>query len=199
MSSSSEGIVNAKEPSVTDLISRWKGGDSAALHELTPLIYDDLVRAAKARLDRESYARTLEPSALVHEAFFRLSKRTTLVAQNRAHFYAIAAITMKRVLIEHARKRMAQKREAGERVTLHPEIVAQEGPRLDLLDLHEALERFSMLDPRKARIIEQKYFGGMTNEELALVEGISVATVGRELRLGQAWLRLELGGKNAET
>src|SRR5271169_6417866 len=106
--------------SVTSLLVRWGQGDHSALEQLTPIIYDDLLRLARARLRREYGEHTLEPTALVHEAYLRLADQTQLHAKNRAHFYAIAANTMRRVLIEHARKRMAQKRGGGVRVTLQP-------------------------------------------------------------------------------
>jgi RNA polymerase sigma factor (TIGR02999 family) len=129
---------------------------------------------------------------LVHEAYLRLADQTELHAENRAHFYAIAANTMRRVLIEHARKRMAQKRGGGVRVTLQTgmDIVEQRAP--DVIVLDDALRRLAEIDERKSRAIELKFFGGMTTEEIGLVLEISVATVGRELRLGQAWMRREM-------
>jgi RNA polymerase sigma factor (TIGR02999 family) len=177
---------------VTSLLVRWSLGDQSALEQLTPIIYDDLLRLARARLRREYGEHTLEPTGLVHEAYLRLADQTKLHAENRAHFYAIAANTMRRVLIEHARKRMAQKRGGGVRVTLQPgmDIAEQRAP--DIVVLDDALRRLTEIDERKSRAIELKFFGGMTTEEIGLVLGISVATVGRELRLGQAWLRREM-------
>ena len=177
---------------VTSLLVRWGQGDHFALEQLTPLIYDDLLRLARARLRREYGEHTLEPTALVHEAYLRLADQTNLHAENRAHFYAIAANTMRRVLIEHARKRMAQKRGGGVRVTLQPgmDIAEQRAP--DIVVLDDALRRLAEIDERKSRAIELKFFGGMSTEEIGLILGISVATVGRELRLGQAWMRREM-------
>ena len=183
---------------ITELLVRWRTGDGGALNDLTPLIYDDLMAVAKSRLHREEFAQTLEPSALVHEIFLQLSRQTVLVAKDRAHFYAIAAIAMKRVLMDHARKRSAQKRGSGNKVTLHPGLLARDEPALDLLALNAALEKLAQFDPRKARVIEQKYFGGLANEEIGMVEDISLATVGRELRFAQAWLRRELCGTGRE-
>ena len=178
--------------SVTSLLVRWSQGDHSALEQLTPIIYDDLLRLARARLRREYGEHTLDPTALVHEAYLRLADQTKLYAENRAHFYAIAANTMRRVLIEHARKRMAQKRGGGVRVTLRTgmDIAEQRAP--DVIVLDDALRRLAEIDERKSRAIELKFFGGMSTEEIALVLGISVATVGRELRLGQAWMRREI-------
>ncbi|HEX3472242.1 MAG TPA: ECF-type sigma factor, partial [Silvibacterium sp.] len=167
-------------------------GDHSALEQLTPIIYEDLLRLARARLRRENGQHTLEPAGLVHEAYLRLADQTKLHAENRAHFYAIAANTMRRVLIEHARKRLAQKRGGGVRVTLQTgmDIAEQRAP--DVVALDDALRRLAEIDERKSRAIELRFFGGMTTEEIGLVLGISVATVGRELRLGQAWMRREM-------
>jgi RNA polymerase sigma factor (TIGR02999 family) len=192
---SSSGPIDAvgEAPNgVTSLLVRWSQGDHSALAQLTPIIYDDLLRLARARLRREYGDYTLEPTALVHEAYLRLADQTILQVENRAHFYAIAANTMRRVLIEHARKRMAQKRGGGVRVTLQTgmDIAEQRAP--DIMVLDDALRRLAEIDERKSRAIELKFFGGMTTEEIGLVLGISVATVGRELRLGQAWMRREM-------
>jgi RNA polymerase sigma factor (TIGR02999 family) len=177
---------------VTNLLLEWGNGDSSALERLTPIIYHELLRLARARLSRENRDCTLQPTALVHECYLRLADQTRLHWQNRAHFYAVAANTMRRVLIDHARKRKAQKRGQGVRITLQTgmDVAKQRGP--DVLALDEALQRLANLDARKSRVIELKFFGGMTTEEIGQVLKISVATVGRELRLGQAWLRREL-------
>ena len=177
---------------ITNLLLKWREGDSSALESLTPIIYDDLLRLARARLSRERGSHTLEATALVHESYLRLADQSRLQAVNRAHFYAIAANLMRRVLVDYARRRNADKRGAGERFTLRTGMdVAQESDP-DSLNLDEALRKLEGLDARKARVIELKYYGGMTTEEIALVLEISVATVGRELRLAQAWLRREL-------
>ena len=177
---------------VTNLLLEWGNGDGSALQRLTPIIYQELLQLARARLSHESRALTLQPTALVHECYLRLAGQTRLRWQNRAHFYAVAANTMRRVLIDHARKRKANKRGHGVRITLHTgtDVAAQQSP--DLLALDDALQRLADLDEGKSRVIELKYFGGMTTEEIGLVLGISVATVGRELCLGQAWLRREM-------
>jgi RNA polymerase sigma factor (TIGR02999 family) len=192
---SSSGPVNARREGpngVTSLLVRWSHGDRSALEQLTPIIYDDLLRLARSRLRGEYGEHTLEPTGLVHEAYLRLADQKELHAENRAHFYAIAANTMRRVLIEHARKRMARKRGGGLRVTLQTgmDIVEERAP--DVIVLDDALRRLAEVDERKSRAIELKFFGGMTTEEIGLVLGISVATVGRELRLAQAWMRREM-------
>jgi len=182
-----------KDPgNVTNLLLQWSRGDHSALERLTPIIYDELLRLARARLHRESGECTLEPTALVHESYLRLADQTKLQCENRAHFYAVAANVMRRVLIDHARKRKAEKRGAGVRITLKTGMDLAEARAPDSLVLDDALRKLAEFDARKSRAIELKFYGGMTTEEIGLVLGISVATVGRELRLGQAWLQREI-------
>jgi RNA polymerase sigma factor (TIGR02999 family) len=182
---------------VTKLLLEWGDGDHSALERLTPIIYGELLRLARARLSREHRACTLQPTSLVHECYLRLADQTRLQLQNRAHFYAIAANTMRRVLIDYARKRSADKRGGGIRITLRTDMDIA-GERIsDLLMLDEALTRLAERDERKSRVIVLKFFGGMTTEEIGLAVGISVATVGRELRLGQAWLRRAMSRTHA--
>jgi RNA polymerase sigma factor (TIGR02999 family) len=182
---------------VTNLLIDWRNGDHAALDRLTPIIYEDLLRLAKARLKAEARQYTLQPTALVHESYLRLADQTRLECESRAHFYSIAANVMRRVLIDYARKRNAQKRGAGVRITLKTDMDFPEGRAPDTLLLDEALRKLTEFDERKGRAIELKFFGCMTAEEIGTVLGISVATVGRELRFGQAWLRRELSRVSA--
>jgi RNA polymerase sigma factor (TIGR02999 family) len=182
-----------KDPGqVTSLLLEWGRGDPSALERLTPIIYDDLLRLARSRLKREFGDCTLQPTALVHESYLRLADQTRLQVENRAHFYAVAASVMRRVLIDYARKRNAQKRDAGEKITLKTGLNLLDGRASDSLVLDDALRKLAEFDERKSRAIELKFFGGMTTEEIGAVLGISVATVGRELRLAQAWLRREM-------
>ena len=178
--------------SVTSLLIDWSQGDPSALERLTPIIYEDLVRLARARLKREYRECTLQPTALVHESYLRLADQTKLQCENRAHFYAVAANVMRRVLIDYARNRKADKRGGGVRITLKTGMDFADGRGSDSLVVDEALRKLAEFDERKSRAIEMKFYGGMTTEEIAVVLGISVATVGRELRLGQAWLRREM-------
>jgi len=177
---------------VTNLLVRWGQGDRSALERLTPIIYEDLLRVARVRLMRESGECTLEPTALVHEAYLRLADQTKLRAENRMHFYAIAANTMRRVLIEHARKRRAQKRGGGVKITLQTGMDVAKERAANIIVLDDALQRLSQIDERKSQAIELKFFGGLSTGEIGEVLGISVATVGRELRLGQAWIHREI-------
>jgi RNA polymerase sigma factor (TIGR02999 family) len=186
------GAVSEDSGDVTNLLVRWSQGDHSALEQLTPIIYADLLRVARVRLRREPADCTLEPTALVHEAYLRLAEQKQLHAENRMHFYAIAANTMRRVLIEHARRRMAEKRGGGVRITLHTGMDVAEDRAPDVVVLDEALSKLSEIDARKSQAIELKYFGGLSTEEIGQVLGISVSTVGRELRLGQAWIRREM-------
>lgn len=184
---------------VTKLLVRWSQGDHSSLEQLTPIIYGDLLRVARARLRREYGECTLEPTALVHEAYLRLADQKNLRAENRVHFFAIAANTMRRILIEHGRKRLAQKRGGGVRITLRTDMgfVGERAP--DIVSLDEALSKLSAIDARKSQAIELKFFGGLSSEEIGQVLGISVATVGRELRLGQAWIRREMSHHPSNT
>jgi len=177
---------------VTKLLVDWGNGDQSALERLVPIIYDELLRLARTRLSRENRECTLQPTALVHESYLRLADEQKLQWQNRAHFYAIAANTMRRVLIDCARKRKAEKRGGGMRITLQTGMGFAQERTPDCLALDEALKKLAKVDERKSRAIELKYFGGMTTEEIGSVLDIAVATVGRELRLGQAWLRREM-------
>jgi RNA polymerase sigma factor (TIGR02999 family) len=179
---------------VTKLLARWSQGDDSALKQLTPIIYDDLLRLARGRLRREFGEATLDPTGLVHEAYLRLANQTELHAENRIHFYAIAANTMRRVLIEYARKRNAQKRGGRVRITLQTGMDLANERAPDFVALDEALQRLAEIDARKSQAIELKFFGGLTVEEIGVHLGISVATVGRELRLGQAWIRRAMSG-----
>ena len=177
---------------VTKLLIDWRSGDPSALQRLTPIIYEDLMRVAKARIRAESRDCTLQPTALVHESYLRLVNETGLPCESRAHFYAVASNIMRRVLIDYARKRKAHKRGAGLKITLKTGMEFANEQEPDSLVLDDALKKLAEIDTRKAEAIELKYFGGLTTEEISTALGISVATVGRELRMGQAWLRREL-------
>ena len=199
MSDLTAPVTKASGPSgdVTLLLIHWGNGDSHALEQLAPIIYEDLLRIAKARLNREFRQCTLEPAALVHESYLRLADQTKLRCENRAHFYAVAANCMRRVLIDHAKKRKAQKRGGGVKVTLKTNMDFAKEREPDCLLLDEPLHKLAEIDERKSKVIELKFFGGLTTEEISLVLGISVATVGRELRLGHAWLRREMSRSSA--
>lgn len=170
-------------------------GDRQAADELLPVVYQELRRLAGAYLRRERPGQTLQPTALVHEAYLRLLKDKPERWQNRAHFCAIAAHAMRQILIERARARNAQKRWGGQaRITLDEGVAGQAGQSIDLLALDHALERLAALDAEQARIVELRFFGGLTVEETAEALSISPATVKRHWAVARAWLARELEG-----
>jgi RNA polymerase sigma factor (TIGR02999 family) len=179
-------------PGATQLLHAWRAGDAAALDKLMPLLYGELSRQAHLALAREREGHTLETRALVHEAYLRLVD-ADVEWQDRAHFLALTARTMRRILVDHAKARLADKRGGGGmRVTL-AFVEGAASPSIDVLAVHEAIERLALQDERKAELVELYYFGGLSQEELAEAKQVSLSTVERELRLARAWLRRELG------
>jgi len=179
---------------VTSLLVRWGQGDRDALDRLVPVVYDELHRIAERCFRRERPNNTLQPTALVNELYVRLVKQSGISWQNRAQFFGIAATTMRRILVERARARKASKRGSGEYkldVTDISDIPA-ESSHLDLLALDRALVQLASFDPQQCRIVEAKFFGGLSIEETADVIGVSPATVKREWALAKAWLFREL-------
>ncbi|MGA9334512.1 MAG: ECF-type sigma factor [Rudaea sp.] len=176
---------------ITELLQAWRSGNDAALPQLTGLVYEDLQRMARQRL-RGASARTLNPTALVHEAFLRLCQ-SDIDWQDRAHFFALAALHMRNVLVDHARAKQAEKRGGNAlQVTLSGNDNAVSPNSADLLVLDELLRRLEREDARTGKIIELTYFGGMQREEVAHVLALSVPTIDRSLRFGRAWLKREL-------
>ena len=181
---------------VTQLLVAWSDGRRDALDRLVPLLYEDLRRLAAGYMRHESPGHSLQPTALVHEAYVRLIDQRQVHWRNRAHFFGVAAGMMRRILVDHARSRRADKRGgAWDRVTLVEDQVAGGGQEIDLLALHESLERLAAFDPRQERIVELRYFGGLTIEEAAEVVGISEATVVRDWTIAKAWLRADLSAR----
>ena len=179
--------------SITKLLIKWGDGDQAAFDELLPQVYDHLRRLAHYYLRQERPDHTLEATALVHEAYLRLIGETEINWQNRAHFFGIAAVRMRHILVEHARNRQAAKRGGGEyRLSLSKANRLAEKRDVNLLALDDALQRLEGLDEQKSRIVELRYFGGLTIEETAEVLRISPATVKREWSMARAWLRSEI-------
>jgi RNA polymerase sigma-70 factor (ECF subfamily) len=171
---------------VTELLAQWSEGNRTALNKLAPIVYDELLRLARLRLSGERSDLTLQPTALVHEVYLKLVDQVRLSWKDRTHFFAIAATIMRRILIDDARRRRADKRGGGVRVTLNDEIDVGDVERPDVFALDLALQSLAQIDERKSRIIELKYFGGLTTEEISEVTGLSVATIGRDLRLAHA-------------
>jgi len=191
-SSGSEPVESSSRQNITELLQAWRDGDDGAFEELVPLVYDELRRLARAQMRREPADHTLQPTGLVHEAYVRLVG-ADLDWQDRNHFLSVAARAMRRVLIDHARRKRAERR-GGDllRVTLSRGPTADSGETVDVMALHEALERLEAYDARQARTVELHFFGGLTQPEIAQVAGLSLATVERDLRHARAWLRREL-------
>jgi len=174
---------------VTELLHAWGAGDEAALHQLVPLVESELRRLAGVYMARERSGHTLQPTALVNEAFLRLVDAHDIRWQGRAHFFGIAARLMRRVLVDHARARGFQKRGGGAHaVPLETAVLVSRAPDIALLDLDQALDGLATLDDRKARVVEMRFFGGMTVEETADALGVSVDTVKRDWRVAKLWL-----------
>jgi RNA polymerase sigma factor (TIGR02999 family) len=181
---------------LTQLLMAWSDGQRDALDQLVPLVYDDLRRLAAGYMGRETPGHSLQPTALVHEAYVRLIDQRRVQWRNRAHFFGVAANMMRRILVDHARKVRANKRGgAAERVTLTADDVAAPEQSFDVLALHESLERLAAFDPQQERIVELRYFGGLTIEETAEVVGVSPATVVREWTIAKAWLRTDMSAR----
>lgn len=180
---------------LTRLLHDWRSGDSAAFHAFMPLIYDELRGLARAQLARERANHTLGPTAVVHEAYLKLLGCQRVDWQSRAHFLALAATTIRRILVGHARNRRAAKRGAGNvSVCLQEDQAATPGFSLDVLVLDEALARLADLDLRQSRIVELRFLGGLTIEETAAVLDVSPATVKNEWKMARSWLYNYLEG-----
>jgi RNA polymerase sigma factor (TIGR02999 family) len=174
---------------ITELLIEWRDGDETALNRLMPLVYDELRRMASHYLRRERPEHTLQTAALVNEAYLKLVDHKGMRWQNRAHFYAVAAQAMRRILVDYARSRRYAKRGGGNKmVELDEAATVAQKTAAELVALDEALKDLSNFDPRKSQIVEMRYFGGMSVEETAEVLGVSAVTVMREWRAAKAWL-----------
>ena len=190
----SEGETSQTE--ATNLLIGYSRGARDGLDELFPVVYDELKRLARNYLNRERAGHTLQPTALVHEAYMRLIDQRAVDWQNRAQFFGIAAQMMRRILINHAETRAAEKR-GGDAAKVGLDAASNffERQELDVLELDDALLRLALIDADQAKIVELKFFGGMTNEEAAEVTGVSLATVKREWSMAKAWLLRDLSSK----
>jgi RNA polymerase sigma factor (TIGR02999 family) len=185
---------NTNQPELTQFLRRWREGDRDALDAMLPHVYDRLRSMAQARLRHEKSGHTLDTVGLVHEAYLRISNGTSPDWQDRAHFFAVAATAMRRILIDHAKQRSADKRGGGRvQVELDPERLGDAGMAAEaepemLLAMDAALVRLAELYPRHAKAVELRYFGGLTLEEVGEALGVSAPTAMRDLRFAQAWL-----------
>jgi RNA polymerase sigma-70 factor, ECF subfamily len=181
---------------VTRLLVSWSGGDENALEKLLPLIYRSLQKIAHSHLNREHSSHTLQTTALVHEAYLKMVDQHSVDWKNRSHFFAIASQAMRRILLDYARKRISEKRGGeGEKISLDEIDVASIAPDKNLLALDEALNELEKMDSQQSRIIELRYFGGLTVDETAEVLQISSRTVAREWAMARAWLLKYLTGE----
>ena len=185
--------MSTPSQNITKLLVDWRNGDQEALDQLMPLVYEELRRMANHYMRNERKGHTLQTSALVNEAYLRLVDHENIDWQNRSHFFGLAAQAMRRILVDHARSRNYQKRGGNaERVSLDEAANFAEERATELIALDEALQELAKLDPRKSRIVEMRYFGGLTGEETAEALGISTATVARDWETAKAWLLREL-------
>jgi RNA polymerase sigma factor (TIGR02999 family) len=180
-------------PELTRLLANWGQGDPEARDALIPLIYTELRGIARRYLRRERPDHTLQSAALVNEAYLRMIRQQPGQFENRAHFFGFAAQMMRHILVDHARRRLAAKRGAGvPRLSLDPEMMLPQKHKMDLVALDDALNRLAALDREQSRLIELRFFGGLSIEETAVVMGISPATVKREWATARAWLKREI-------
>ena len=179
---------------VSKLLAKWEAGDREALHSLVPLIYRELRRQAHRYLRDERTGHTLQTTALVHEAFMRLHDQGPAHYENRAHFFAISAQLMRQILVDHARARKAAKRDGGARLTLEDVTGLVPTRSVDLIELDDALKSLAKLDEQQSRIVELRFFGGLSIEETSQVLGISPATVKRDWATARVWLHREMRG-----
>lgn len=184
-----EPLKSAVAHRATGLLRAWGAGDRAALEQLIPLVHDELRRLARRYMGRERAGHTLQPTALVNEAYLRLIDQRAVTWQNRAHFFGVAAQMMRRILVDHARERQRSKRQGGSiRVALDEEVAVSQPPDSEVLALDRALDELSQLDPRQGQIVELRYFGGLSEQEVAAVLSLSRATISREWQTARAWL-----------
>jgi RNA polymerase sigma factor (TIGR02999 family) len=186
-------MTNENSHEVTEILLAWRDGDASAAEKLFPLVYDELKRQARAFLNRERADHTLQPTALVHEAYLRLVGQTVLTADSRAHFFAIAARLMRQILVDYARGHKAEKRGgAARRFSLEEIEFAPEESAADLLELDAALKKLEAIDERKCRVVDMRFFGGLKETEIAAVLGVNEKTVRRDWQFAKLWLYREL-------
>lgn len=189
-------MANRGQPDITGLLAAWSGGDLDALDRLIELVYPELRRIARQHLERRRASETLESAALANESYLKLVRAGGIRCENRVHFLALCAQIMRRILVDHARRRGFAKRGGNAlRVALDEVLLVAEARGVEVLALHEALEALARIDARKSRVVELRYFGGLNVEETAEVLGVSADTVKRDWRMARAWLMAELAEK----
>lgn len=187
--------MTEKSPEISVILKDWSGGNRASADVLLSLVYDELRKIASQYLRKERSGHTLQPTALVHEAYMKLIDISDINWQDRAHFFAVSANVMRHILVDHARAKLAEKRGGeAERIALDDAISLSTEQNIDLVELDEALKELAGFDEQQSRIVELRFFGGLTIEETAHVLGISPATVKREWSMAKAWLHRKLKG-----
>lgn len=187
-------MQEAASQAVSLLLAQWRAGDEESLRRLIPLVYNELRRVAHNRLRRERPDHTLQTTALVHEAYVCLMKQQPMNFENRAHFFGVCANLMREILVQYARRRNAAKRDAGYKLTLDGVIALPQRQSVDLVALDDALNELAKLDPQQSRIVELRFFAGLSIEETAEVLGISPATVKRHWMTARVWLHDQIKG-----
>jgi len=188
----------SRQHEITQLLAEWREGNQSALDELYPLVYDELHRLARRYMSRERKGHTLQTTALINEAYVRLVDQKNVQWANRSHFFAISAQIMRRILIDHARRQAYAKRGGGaQQVSLEEAATVTPDVSAELLRLDEALKSLAAMDPRRGQVVELRYFGGLSNEEIAGVLQVSENTVTRDWNMARAWLYQQLTGSGA--
>ena len=191
-------LAEKPQHQITQLLAEWSDGNQAALDELYPLVYEELHRLARRYMSRERKGHTLQTTALINEAYVRLVDQRNVHWANRSHFFAISAQIMRRILIDHARRHAYAKRGGGaQQVSLEEVAMVAREAGSDLIKLDEALKILAKMDPRRCHVVELRYFGGLSNEEIAGVLKVSENTVTRDWNLARAWLYQQLTGSAA--
>ncbi|HEX3280133.1 MAG TPA: sigma-70 family RNA polymerase sigma factor [Pyrinomonadaceae bacterium] len=190
--------MNLTSHEVTGILQEWREGNSAASQRLFPLVYDELKRQARQHLRRERADHTLQPTALVHEAYLRMIDQTSPALENRAHFFAFAARVMRQILVDHAREHKAEKRGgSAQRLSLADIDLLPQQSATDMLELNEAMQKLEAIDERKCRVVDMRFFGGLKEAEIAEVLGVTEKTVRRDWQFAKLWLYRELSGNPA--
>jgi len=183
----------ASQHEVTELLRKWRSGDKQALDKLTPLVYDELHRLAHQYISRERHGHTLQTTALVNEAYLRLVEQKDVEWENRAHFFAVSAQVMRHILVDYARQHASAKRGGNfQKVALDGEVIVSRERAAELVALDEAMQALHEIHPRRSKVVELRYFGGLNNREAAEVLKVSEVTIERDWRFAKAWLYREL-------
>lgn len=185
-------MASSPTPSPNELLRLWRSGDDEALRRLLPLVYEELRRLARGHLRRERPDHTLQTAALINEAYLRLMEQGVSEIRDRSHFVALTSNLMRQILVDHARARLARKRDGGCRITLAEDVAFADSSEVDVLAVDEALTRLAALDLQQARVVELRYFGGLSVRETSAVLGVSEATVKRDWATARAWLHREI-------